>query len=378
MNLTALRDRLLPLAQLTTGRAPATQNNRVLLLQPDHLGDVILSEPAVRMLRRAMPETELVAVVGPWSAEIAELAWPVDRIIEVEFPGFQRTNAAGSRSEPYRYLSQAVGELRTIAADDAIVLRDDAWWAAWLGYAATGGAVVTANDPRASRFATVVSTMEPALHRTTVAIRLVRTYFDILGVIPPETGSRDAPQISVTHTGSARELISDAFGDPVDHYIVVHPGSGAPVKAWLSMNWRAVVQAFPNTLFVITGSAAESDLCTSIASMLENATSVAGQTTLMELLEILDDADLVVGTDNGPMHLAGALGTPTIRLFGPSQAQIYGPPDGDDRQIIIDAGWNCPACGNLSSDRAETCGCMLAIRPNDVIDAIRKLAPDAA
>ena len=71
MSLThALRDALLPLGARLTRRGRGAADT-LLIVQPDHLGDVLLAQPAVRRLRAAFPERRLVAVVGPWSARSA-------------------------------------------------------------------------------------------------------------------------------------------------------------------------------------------------------------------------------------------------------------------------------------------------------------------
>src|SRR5436190_13803110 len=70
------------IGRLTSQRpkAPLRGNARVLLIRPDHIGDVLLSTPAVALLRQAMPSARLAALVGPWSAEVIRRGPPIDAV----------------------------------------------------------------------------------------------------------------------------------------------------------------------------------------------------------------------------------------------------------------------------------------------------------
>lgn len=360
----AARARVLSAIARTVRRPAPSTSDRVLILQPDHLGDILLSEPAVRLLREALPSTELVAVVGPWSSEICRMAWPVDDVLEVAFPGFDRGSANGGPMEPYSYLDRQSRLLRTLGARDAIVIRDDAWWAAWLAKSSVGGQVVAADDPRTRNFATVVSQAPNYPHRTRIAAEIVRTYLGERSqnedLIDWDMSPRLSGRVDATSFSQAQENTRPLM--------VIHPGSGAPVKSWPVRNWRVVVKHFSEFDVVLTGSKSECSECVAIAEGFAHARVVAGVTSLPELIRLLHGSRIALGADNGPMHLAGALGTPTVRLFGPTNPDRYGPYPGSTNQVVISAGWTCRRCEDLSLDRAPGCGCMLAIDPLEVIE----------
>jgi hypothetical protein len=104
---------------------------RVLLIRPDHLGDTLLTTPAVELLRKALPDARLTMLVGPWSEEMARRDPLLDEVLVLPFPGFTRA-PKGSYLAPYRLLRQAASELRRGSYDAALVLRFDHWWGAWL------------------------------------------------------------------------------------------------------------------------------------------------------------------------------------------------------------------------------------------------------
>lgn len=373
-----LRPRALPLLARATPRPPRRNSDRMLIIQPDHLGDIILSEPAVRYLRERRPDSELVAIVGPWSAEIARMAWPVDQVVEVAFPGFTRRPERAKLHDPYALLKDEIRRLRALDASDALVLRDDAWWAAWLGYGAVSGDVATSADPQARAFATIAAPRRGPMHRTAEAMSIVHSFLSEDSEADLKRDWDMSPRLRDDWSEQRSMGRGDAIHTNQRPYIVIHPGTGAPVKSWPVRSWRALIGALRGTPVTLTGTDAERDLCEEIAAGLDNAAVVAGETSLPELAYLLKEAAAAIGTDNGPMHLAGALGTPTVRIFGPSNPDRYGPWPGTPGQVVVTAGWSCPRCEDLSIIRSPGCGCMAAIAPDQVIRALDEVVSDVA
>ena len=91
-----MKDRLRQLAlravaaALPSSRPLDQPPRRLLLIRPDHLGDVLLASPAVAALREALPAAQIALMVGPWSLEVARRGASVDEILICEFPGFTR------------------------------------------------------------------------------------------------------------------------------------------------------------------------------------------------------------------------------------------------------------------------------------------------
>lgn len=363
------RDRILPLIGRRASRPASGDPHTVLVVQPDHLGDILLAQPAVRWLRATLPDHRLIAVVGPWSESITRMAWPVDEIVPVAFPGFTRDRKQ-SPAAPYRQLMVEARRLREYRAASAVVLRPDAWWAAWLAWLSTSDSVTTGDDPRSAAFATRSVPIPAAGHAAVRALAIaagIRPGLEAQGERPSTLGlppSAEAEQ-------SARALLKQHGVDGA--YVVVHPGSGAPVKLWPVHRWRSVLRRSEQSPVIVTGSADEASVCNEIARGLDHVTSLAGQTPIEILAEILRGARLVIGTDSGPMHLAVAAGVPTVHLFGPSDPKRYGPWGPGDRHIIVRSEWTCPACGNLDPERPGGCGCMLAITEEMVRDAVDRL-----
>ncbi len=102
--------------------------------------------------------------------------------------------------------------------------------------------------------------------------------------------------------------------------------------------------------------------------MTAQAVNLAGETTLKMLAALYAKADVVVSTDTGPMHLAVAVGTTVVALFGPTAPWRTGP-YGSGNQVIT-AGQGCAPCFKR---HCPTCDCMALISVDQVFDAVSKI-----
>lgn len=366
--MTRIRDAMLPAAARMRHRAWQATDDTILVLQPDHLGDIILSQPAVQHLRDTNPDSTLVAVVGPWSREIASTAWPVDAVVTVPFPGFTRA-AGASVLSPYRQLRVEAQRLRSYHARAAYVLRPDAWWTAWLA-SLISPFVVTSDDARTRQFATEVVTLSSEEHAVLRALRIAAGHDSTLPELTEPTLRLPS---SAAASGEADRLLQERRVSLP--YFVIHPGAGAVVKEWPVHRWQEVAgdlasQGWP---IVLTGSQAEADVCTTIANRVPACVSLAGLTTVPVLAEVMRGAAIAIGPDCGPLHLAVATGTPTVHLFGPSDPCRYGPWGDPNRHRVVTANWHCSRCGDLSPGRGPACGCMLAIQTDAVLAAAKSV-----
>jgi heptosyltransferase-2/heptosyltransferase-3 len=121
-------------------RPKVAQPRNVLLIRPDHLGDVLFLTPGLRAIREAMPGARITLMVGPWSADVVRDNPDADAILTCPFPGFERQSRT-SAVAPYRLLADTARRLRQAAFDTAVALRFDHWWGAWLAAEAASRAI---------------------------------------------------------------------------------------------------------------------------------------------------------------------------------------------------------------------------------------------
>jgi ADP-heptose:LPS heptosyltransferase len=128
---------------------------------------------------------------------------------------------------------------------------------------------------------------------------------------------------------------------------------------------------------VLTGGLDERARVEQIAARVEpRPATLVGETTIGQLAALFSRCGLVVGGDSGPLHLAAAVGTPTVRLYGPTDVREFGPWPPGSKQIALAAGLPCQPCRNLVAPpcgAAETPACMQALTPDAVLAAAGNL-----
>ncbi|MGA9351695.1 MAG: glycosyltransferase family 9 protein, partial [Anaerolineae bacterium] len=142
-----------------------------------------------------------------------------------------------------------------------------------------------------------------------------------------------------------------------DLLICIHPGVGAPVKLWENAAWAQVADALAQRYgakVILTGSVEESPLCRAVAEQMTARPIVAaGETSLGGLAAIMARCQLVLGVDSGPLHLAVAMGTPTVHLFGPVDSRAFGPWGDPAHHIVVTSEMDCIPCNRLDYAPAE-------------------------
>jgi len=160
-----------------------------------------------------------------------------------------------------------------------------------------------------------------------------------------------------------------------DIVCVIHPAARWAIKRWPGENFaeladRLTTQSNLRIVF-IAGKSQIDQVQQVVGRMHSTATNLAGQTTLAQLTALLRRAALLVSNDSGPMHLAAAIGTPVIGIFGPTDPEKVGPYG--QAHGVIHKGYNCSGCTRHRCRRGLPC--LKAIGVNEVADLVeRRLA----
>ncbi len=351
----------------------APDRARILLIRPDHLGDVLLATPAMRALRAARPSAEIHALVGPWSADVLEPCDALDRVLTLPFPGFSRTPNANLRS-PYQLAWATARQLRSLRYSAAVVLRPDHWWGAlvtWLagipirvGYALPDGEpFLTQALPWANEHA--------VLQNAHLVERLTNGPLE-----------ESALTLSYTVAGEDRAwaegYLSDAGLREDERLIVLHAGAGALVKHWEPERWALVADRLArqaDARIALTGGEAEMQLTHAIAQqMQEQPIMLAGETRIGTLAAVLERAALVLGPDSGPLHLAAAVNSPTVALFGPADPAEFRPWGPEQPHIVLTSDIGCRPCRILdwNGDSLDNHPCVRDISTERVVEAAHR------
>jgi heptosyltransferase-2/heptosyltransferase-3 len=354
-------------------RARVAASQRILLIRPDHLGDALLTTPAVRALRTALPYMEIHMLVGQWSAE-ALAAYPeIDQILTLPFPGFSRAPKENWRS-PYQLAFRTARHLRRIGYSGVVILRPDHWWGAFtarlagipirIGYNLPGVAPFLTHKVKYQRQHAVLQNLR-LVERWTGAVPLSATHY----TFPVEAVDQQAVNAYLQARGVK----------PRQPIFCVHPGSGTLVKHWQEDRWAQVADILSVQLgayVVFTGSPHELPLVQRIVGyMKQPSIASAGDTNVGQLAALFQRAQIVLGPDSGPLHLAAAVGTPTVALFGPADPAEFAPWGAPEKHIILTSDIGCRPCRVLDwgSDAPENHPCLRDIPIARVLEAARRL-----
>ncbi len=345
--------------------------NRILLIRPDHLGDTLLLTPAIHALRRALPDAELHALVGPWSAEVLANYDTLDTILTLPFPGFSRNHNRGLRF-PYQLALRSANQLRQVGYSSVLILRPDHWWGAMVAYMAGIPQRIGYDHTDVAPFLThpVASLHQHAVLQN---LRLVEQLTGEINTKNLVYHFQTNPEDRAYIDGYLAE-----WGIPPEKRIIcIHPGSGTWVKRWDESHWADVADTLIDQLdaaIVLTGSDKELLLAQAITQKMQHpACIIVGDTEVGQLANLFERALVVMGPDSGPMHLAAAVDTPTVTLFGPADPAEFAPWGSRQRHIVLTTEIACRPCRVLDwgGDNPEYHPCVREITVGRVLEAAR-------
>jgi ADP-heptose:LPS heptosyltransferase len=260
------------------------------------LGDLLTGVPALRALARAFPDHRRVLAAPRALAGPAELTGAVDDVVDCR---------------PLRPLPEALH-----GADVAVNLH---------GRGPQSHEVLRATGPRRLiAFGEDGVVWRPGEHEVARWCRLLAE-----SGIPADPADLRIEAPAMAPPEVARQAT------------IVHPGAASEARRWPPERWAAVARAelAAGRRVVVTGDAAERGLALDVAAAagLPDDAVLAGRTSLLELAAAVAAAARVVCGDTGIAHLATALGTPSVVLFGPTPPSEWGPPP-DPRHVALWAG----------------------------------------
>lgn len=360
--------------------APANQNEnqRILIIRPDHLGDALLTLPAILALRESFPAADLQALASPQAASVLAASPALDSVQTLEFPGISRAARQGQLA-PWQLARLTARQLRSGGFAAALILRPDHWW----------GALVTWLAGIPQRIGFDLAQTAPFLTHA-IPLRHEHALLRNLRLVSALTGQpvneRVALRFPLTAAlrNSAREVLRNSGVEPDAPFLCIHPGTGAALKHWQEERWAQLADALIDSLgaqLLFSGSAAEAALVQRIlARMSRPATSIAGLTRIGQLAACYERAQLVLGPDSGPLHLAAAVGTPTVSLYGPADPVEFGPWGPPGRHITLASDIGCRPCCVLDwgDDDAALHPCLRDISVGQVLAAALSLCARSA
>ena len=275
--------------------------SRILVISLRRIGDLLLTTPLIRSLRRAWPNAEIDVLVFANTAGIVEGNPDINRVITMP-PRPTFTESAQLCARLWRQYDIAVstqsGDRPTAFAFAAAPFRagvttdDDPWLARMLK-----GFVLQKSVRAADK-----------LHRVEQMLRLA----DVLDVprIPELVGPAAAPNSSIVDGGN---------------FALVHATPMFAYKEWTRDGWRALAAGLAQRGLPIVAIGGPGDAERRYLDTVWNAVTTAHQVEWPEMMHLLKRARVYIGPDTSVTHLAAAAGCRTIALFGPTDPRVWGP-----------------------------------------------------
>ncbi len=350
-------------------RSAPAQPQRILVIKPDHLGDVLLLTPALRALRQSQPQAHITLLVGSWATRLLADNPDIDAIETCEFPGFVR-DAQPAALAAYRLLWREAARLQPMKFDTALLARDDHWWGGLLALAAGCDRRIGFAHPLVAPTLTKALAWQPTAHVTQQALDLVAA----LGAVDAQAPSLRFVPSAADHAWAAAWLAQHQLEKPL---VAIQAGSGGAAKLWPAECWALVAEQLADQAqIVLTGGPADA---ADVAAISQRLTiphlNAVGQANLGQLAALFGRCAVVLGVDNGPLHLAVSQATPSIHLFGPGDRRRFGPWGDPSRHVVLDAELACSPCGVLTHCPRQTnpSECMTAISVQQVVQHAKRL-----
>jgi len=329
----------------------------ILVARLDNDGDVLLAGPAIRAAKR--DAERLTLLCGPRGFQAATLLPDVDDIL------VHRAEWIDPEPTPFENgpTQRLLLELARRVIDEAAILtsfhQSPLPLALLLRLAGIPRIGATSEDYPGS--------LLDVRHRISDDAHEVERSLSLMRAMGHEPAPDDNGDLRVLH--SPAELPYD------EPYVVVHPGSSVPARAWAAERNKELVAALANTGWnvAVTGAPSEQDLTAYVAG--DHARDLGGTTNLDQLAAVLDGATTVVVGNTGPAHLAAAVSTPVVSLYAPTvPAKRWRP--WQVPHAILNKTVPCAGC------RAHTCPipghpCIDDLPLSAVVDAVHHLADRA-
>jgi lipopolysaccharide heptosyltransferase II len=347
----------------TRRRVPPAAPERILLLRLERIGDLLMALPAIADVRALAPGAVIDLVVGSWNSDLAGAISGVSSVKVLDAAWLAREKqglgpAAMLRAarawRPERY-DLAINFEPDIRSNLLLAASGSGWTA---GYRNGGGAPLI----------DLALDYDVRAHTTDNARRLVASAF---GRVP-----RPRLERTLSIPSSVRAAAATRLGGASGPLVGVHVSGGRAIKQWDPERFAEValrLTAATAATIVLTGSDGDRVLVDRVAAALprDRVLDVAGSLDLLNVAAIIERLDLLVTGDTGPMHLAAAVGTPIVAVFGPSDPSRYAPRG--PRDIVVRVDLPCSPCNRIRLPPARCVGhtpdCLASVDADSVFAA---------
>ena len=336
---------------------------KFLIVRLDKVGDVVLSTPVIKALRDARPDAYIAFMVEDYAGDVIKGNPYLDQVI-VYHKNDEGKSLVGNLN--------FINKLRSFRFDAALILHPTsrshllvflAGIPVRIGYNRKSPFLLTRKIPHTKQLG--------EKHEAEYALDMLRE----IGVEPKEC------KLHVPLHKTSEEKITYIFKQneikKKDVVITLHPGASCPSKRWPPQNFVKVADHLTERhkarIVIIAGPDDKATGDEVARAMKEKPLNLSGITTVGDLASILVRSKLFISNDSGPVHIASAVGTPSVVIFGRKDAGLspkrWGPTG--ERDIVLHKDAGCPKC--LAHECKVGFKCLEAITPDEVIAAAEQL-----
>ena len=342
---------------------------RALVVKLRHHGDVLLSSPVFQVLRNRAPQAEIDALVYDDTRDMLEGHPAISRI-----HGIDRSWKRAGVVEQARQESRLLSQLRERRYQLVVHLTDH-WRGVWLAQALRPRWCVGPERDSAlwrwsftHRYKLPKATPRHTVEANLDALRRIGLY--------PAEDEKALVMVPGVQAQARVDALLEAQGLGPRGFIQVHPTSRWLFKTWTEAQSAELLRrlAKDGHRIVVTGAPDAREKAIVARILAEAATPVvdlSGQLTLRELAALAGRARLFFGVDSAPMHIASAMGTPVVALFGPSGEKEWGP--WRVRHRVVASAHPCRPCGNDGCGGGKVSECLTTLPVDRVHSAINEV-----
>lgn len=343
-----------------------TDIKEILVIRTAYIGDVVMTLPILKPLRELYPEARITFLTSSYAQEILENNPYVDEVLAYDAFWFYPAGIGKGIVNHINFLKT----LRSRRYDLVIEARADIRDILLLAYLSRSKYRVSYKVGGGGFLLTHVVPFERVKHKVEYHLDLVRFLGGRVNEI--EWGIYLRPE----EKRAAKTILLGEGIDDSDLVVGIHPAGRKVLKSWPPRNLAKLANrliAEHGAKVVLTGSVNDKALIAEITTKIDGKViDLAGKTTLRLLSGLIERFNLFICSDTAPMHVAAAVKTPTVAIFGPSKSMETGPYAENCRVVEKDFACRFTCDEDVCNHRVHN-ACMTSITPDDVYDAAREL-----
>lgn len=343
-------------------------NKTIAIVRLSAIGDVLNCTPVAAALRAAAPRCRIIWIVSPGAADMVLTNPDIDEVFVWSRQHWEELLRRGRFRMAWQAYKQLKLELKKRHIDIALDVH---------GLFISGVVTLATGAPRRIGLGgtkelnwAFMTEQAPVCPAQTHVIRRYLSILQPLGIVSDNT--QMVLHVPATARRFAQEFLARAGVGPDERILAINPAT-----TWASKNWppeyyaEVIAAVHPKLRVLLCGGPDDRRLGRFIVEQAGvPVVDAIGATSLLELAALLERCSALICGDTGPLHMAVALGTPTVSIFGPTDPRRHGPLNG--RHIVLQSQGNCRNCYKYHC-RHPAESCMRAVTPAAVLQALDEL-----